>query len=333
MQSKKETYSANLTNIGVGLAFHVAPSNVPINFAFSFAFSLLAGNANIVRIPSREFPQMVLLCEIIKDTLEDPIFEDIRSSTSFISYPVDNALSESFSKIADARVLWGSDQTVRSLKSLGAKLTVRDMIFSDRYSMAIINSDLIINLDQEALEGLAKKFFNDTYLMDQNACSSPSLICWTGNNDKQARAIFWKAVSDSLDTYDIQTIQVVDKFTKLCADAVQLPVIKAELHDRNLTWVELQKNKGLDKVELKGSSGYFYELVLDKLIDVLPYITDKCQTLTYLGQEPKDLRQFVIDQNLRGIDRIVPVGSALDINLVWDGSDFIHTLSRSISIS
>ena len=33
--------------LGRGLCFHVAPANIPINFAFSWVFSLLAGNANI----------------------------------------------------------------------------------------------------------------------------------------------------------------------------------------------------------------------------------------------------------------------------------------------
>ena len=46
LKKLKDGYAQRL---GRGLAFHVAPSNVPMNFAFSFAFSLLAGNGNIVR--------------------------------------------------------------------------------------------------------------------------------------------------------------------------------------------------------------------------------------------------------------------------------------------
>ena len=31
---------------------------------------------------------------------------------------------------------------------------------------------------------ITKKFYNDTYLVDQNACSSPHLILWLGKQDK-----------------------------------------------------------------------------------------------------------------------------------------------------
>jgi hypothetical protein len=35
-------------------------------------------------------------------------------------------------------------------------------------------------------------------------------------------------------------------------------------------------------------------------------------------------------QNLRGIDRVVPVGRAIDMGLVWDGYDIVTSLSREI---
>lgn len=42
---------------GRGVAFHIAPSNVAVNFAFSLAAGLLTGNANIVRLSSKPFPR------------------------------------------------------------------------------------------------------------------------------------------------------------------------------------------------------------------------------------------------------------------------------------
>ena len=54
---KKEFKDGKL-RLGLGLVFHIAPSNVPINFAYTFVFGLLAGNSNIVRLPSNQFPQI-----------------------------------------------------------------------------------------------------------------------------------------------------------------------------------------------------------------------------------------------------------------------------------
>ena len=53
LKKLKENFLDGITRLGRGLAFHITPSNVPINFAFSFAFGLLAGNSNVVRIPSK----------------------------------------------------------------------------------------------------------------------------------------------------------------------------------------------------------------------------------------------------------------------------------------
>ena len=44
------------------------------------------------------------------------------------------------------------------------------------------------------------------------------------------------------------------------------------------------------------------------------------------------LKKFVLANNLKGIDRIVPVGQSLNIGLLWDGYDIVNILSRGIEI-
>lgn len=39
-----------------------------------------------------------------------------------------------------------------------------------------------------------------------------------------------------------------------------------------------------------------------------------------------------VARRLRGIDRIVPIGQAMDIGATWDGCDLVRTLSRVISL-
>ena len=63
--SKKLNY--DLIRVGRGILFHITPSNVPINFAFSFVFGLLTGNCNIVRVPSKTFIQVEIILRIIKN--------------------------------------------------------------------------------------------------------------------------------------------------------------------------------------------------------------------------------------------------------------------------
>ena len=54
------------------------------------------------------------------------------------------------------------------------------------------------------------------------------------------------------------------------------------------------------------------------------------QSLIYYGENPDILRKIVVDNELRGIDRIVPVGKAMDIGPIWDGYDILEMLSRII---
>ena len=46
----------------------------------------------------------------------------------------------------------------------------------------------------------------------------------------------------------------------------------------------------------------------------------------------KHLYDFVLKNRLRGIDRIVPIGQAHEMDLKWDGYDIIKSLSRIIDI-
>ena len=60
--------------IGRGIAFHVAPSNVPINFAVSMTSSLLAGNISIIRVSSKKFMQVDIVVNTINKLLSNEKF-------------------------------------------------------------------------------------------------------------------------------------------------------------------------------------------------------------------------------------------------------------------
>ena len=39
----------------------------------------------------------------------------------------------------------------------------------------------------------------------------------------------------------------------------------------------------------------------------------------------------IADAHLRGIDRIVPIGRAIDIGVVWDGHELVSELTRVVA--
>jgi hypothetical protein len=326
----KEQYKSYLNRLGRGLALHITPSNMPVNFAFSYLFSLLAGNANIVRVPSKNFIQIQIICEALSRVIEE--YPDIKNCTAFISYPADNEITSSFSAIADARIIWGGDATVETIRSLKSKPRCVDVFFPDRYSICIINGEALLNISELEMERLAQLFYNDTYLIDQNACSSPNLILWqNANND--IKEMFWNTVVKiASGKYDLQPAVSIDKYIQFCRDAISYNNIASTKKYENILYRVILSSLACDNLtDLRGKCGYFYEYDLQNIAELAPYINERFQTVTYFGFTPETIKEIVLRHRLRGIDRIVPVGSALDIGLVWDGYDLVNMLSREIA--
>lgn len=328
LRLKNDRAEANAYRLGRGMAFHVAPSNVPVNFAFSFVFGLLAGNVNVVRVPSKPFPQTDIICSAVSLALE--ACPSMRSRVAFVSYPANNAITSSFSQVADARVLWGGDETVAAIRALPCKPRCVDVVFPDRYSIAVLDTMALRKCDEAALAKLAVQFYNDTYLMDQNACSSARLVLWLNGDDRESIERFWQALKDHAElAYNLQGAVVIDKYVQLCEDAIDGRACEKTAFDPVLSRVHLSELPD-DVGSLRGKGGYFYECAIEAFEDVVDLLDEKCQTVTYFGIDAKVLRRAVVFHGARGVDRIVPVGSAMDIDIVWDGYDLVSMLSRTV---
>lgn len=330
MQKKRSWEKRAEKRLGRGLVFHIAPSNVPVNFAFSYAFSLLAGNANLVRLPSRTFPQVEQICRVMQEVLE--FYPEVKIRTAFVQYSAKNEITEQFSSRADARVIWGGDNTITTIRSCKTKPRGIDIVFPDRYSICILDGQAILETDSEKLKKLAEAFYNDTYQMDQNACSSPQIIFWK-HISEAARERFWNVVfAYAKRKYSLQSASCVDKYLKFCQDAVEREEVKRGIYLENVLYrIELGKLP-LDLTALRGSCGYFYEYSIENYQELLRIFTEKFQTITYYGIDPIELQNFIIQNGVRGVDRIVPIGKALDMDVVWDGYHIVEMLSRIVEV-
>jgi hypothetical protein len=326
-----ETHS----RLGLGLVFHIAPSNVPINFAFSYVFSLLAGNANVVRVPTRDFPQTGIVCGAVNKLLADKKYKHIADMTAFVKYRQDDEVTGAFSKKCNARIIWGGDQAINSIRKMPIPERSIEIAFADRYSICAIDADSVLQADGAALNRLAGSFYNDTYLMDQNACSSPHLVVWLGKGAsvREAKQKFWNSVSEvATAKYELQPVNAVDKYVSLCKNAIELDAIaNFTKHGNYLYRLELDSLPA-NMDAFRGQYGFFYEYHAQNMNNIAHLINTKYQTLTYFGLEKAQLLDFVLKNHLSGIDRIVPVGSALDIGVIWDGYDLVRSLSRIIDI-
>ena len=173
---------------------------------------------------------------------------------------------------------------------------------------------------------------DDTYLSDQNACTSPHIVFWTGNSVEKARDIFWGELQKLADErYELQAVQAVGKLDAFCMAAMKNKCrILGEYRKNNLVRVELLE---LDKSirEYRYHSGFFFEYQMRALTDMLGFCDEKCQTISYVGNIGAEIEKAVAEAGVNGVDRIVPVGRTMDFSLAWDGYDLIRTMSRIVA--
>ncbi|MBR1743789.1 MAG: hypothetical protein IJ733_18375, partial [Lachnospiraceae bacterium] len=211
LQLKKRFYhEENVLQFGRGVVFHIAPSNVPVNFAYSLIAGLLSGNANIVRVPSKNFEQIEMITNAIMETLE--VHKEMEEYICLVRYDRDRAINDRLSAICDTRIIWGGDGTIEELRKSPLPPSSTEITFADRYSLAVLDSDQYLELENK--DRIAEEFYNDTYLSDQNACTSPRIVIWTGSKKEEAKQIFWSFLHDLVEKrYDFMPIQAVNKLT------------------------------------------------------------------------------------------------------------------------
>lgn len=328
----QKEHATNSLRLGRGLVFHIAPSNVPVNFAYSLICGLLAGNNNIVRLPGKQFRQVDLIVEALRTLSDDERFDTVSRMVHLIKYERGGIETTTYSALADVRVIWGGDETIRTIRQSPLPPRSYDIAFADRYSVCVLNAISI--LEEPSLDKIVEGFYNDTYLFDQNACSAPQLMVWVGTTDKieKAKEYFWTALQQHVDRkYKLEPILAVDKLSTFYRQAILSDVIKEENKNNNLWRVRLRELSS-DIPQYRCAGGYFSEYSTNDFNDLASIVTTKYQTLAYFGFSKDELQQFVLNNHIKGIDRIVSIGKTTDFSLIWDGYDLITMLSREISI-
>ena len=329
----KEDYVDKYTRMGRGTAFHVCPSNVPVNAFYSFAFGLLAGNRNIVRLPSKGSMSIDIILKALNDLLSEKKYCDLARSNVFIRYDSTTEATLKLSALCDARIIWGGDNTIAKIRKSPIPARTHEITFADRYSFAVIDAASVGRLTESDLKKLAVAFFNDTLQMDQNACSSPHLIIWLNGTEREAKTRFWHALKNYTEQrYALESTQSVDRYTRMLSGFITGPDqhLLTNLAE-SIQRVHLQYLPA-DVDRMRGVYGLFYEYDAVDVSEVAHIVNKKYQTLTYYGLDTKVLSEFVTKNRLSGIDRIVPIGDALNIDTIWDGHDVLRELTRIIDV-
>lgn len=324
----------------LGCVFHVTPANVDTMFVYSWVCSLLIGNCNVVRVSRQESAIKLQLLNILETLFQQPEFTQVAKRNVFVQYEHQQEITAYFSQFADARILWGGDYGIQQIRQIVAKPTTRDISFADRYSVALLNlAHLSANAQHRAqqISELAARLWRDTEPFTQMACSSPKSLLWLGEGaeqhsylDELLQAVNSLAVTQT-EAMELKTQHLVT--AQLTQASGFAP--KVRLSDAIIA-IDLHSNVTLDEtnpvLDWHTGRGCFYVQHIDSIQDVARVVNRRCQTLSVWGVANKDLVKLVNNAPIKGIDRVVPVGQALDFQPVWDGYDLLAQLSRIVTV-
>ncbi|GAB3356390.1 acyl-CoA reductase [Amycolatopsis echigonensis] len=320
-----------------GLVFHVPPANVDTIFVYSWALSALAGNSNVVRVSSRSAGAAEAVLEALNAALEDVSPETaatIRATQRMVTYDRSDEVSGALSLAADLRVIWGGDASVAALRKYPLAPHARDLTFPDRSSFAIASVRGWQEASPERRKAAAEGFYNDSYWFDQAACSSPRAVFWVGDatGARAAGQEFRELLAEVLAAkqHVTEPAMAVQKRVSAYGAAVDGLVSSIRFDGNALATLELADATVMPREWL--GAGTFANASVASLDELVPIVRRKDQTVSQFGFTREELTGFVTALAGRGVDRVVPFGSALTFAGVWDGYDLLSEFSRLVTV-
>jgi hypothetical protein len=335
----------------IGCVVHFTPANVDTMFIYSWIASLLLGNTNIIRVTSQDSQSKMMLLALLNKLFKHPEFEQISARNVFVTYDKQSHFTDELSALADARLIWGGDQSVRLIKQSPSKQNCRDLSFADKWSLSIAN----LNEIEKTNDQYAHLLWRDTQAFYQQACSSPRIVIFVGENIGEnisencaantslIKSVFAKvnllAKEDSDNWRDdtrlnehlvaIQSLSIQSYIEE--NGLLQLDQISAALVE-SITQETMAQHKG---------NGLYYislattvEEALDKLVlsDAQSdhAIAAKVQTISVFGFDKEKLSYVAGSKLGQTSFRVQDQGQALDFSFSWDGYNLLESLSCKI---
>jgi hypothetical protein len=110
-------------------------------------------------------------------------------------------------------------------------------------------------------------------------------------------------------------------------ETVSIPTASNNLVNR----VELSELEDVHRDKHCGL-GLFLEAQCEKLDKMAGFLKRKDQTLVVHGFSRDEIADFLTGNRVKGIDRVVSPGHALDFSVKWDGFDLLRDFCREVDI-
>ncbi len=317
-----------------GRVFHLPPGNVPLQFAYCWAYALVQGNTNIIRLSGRMSTDTEAFCRILREIADELPELRVDEHSLIIGFEHDENLVGAFSEASDVRVIWGGDETIRRIRRVPLPPRAIDLVFPDRSSLCMIRTKACMSLDRSAFQRLVTDFFNDAYSFDQLACASPRLVVWCGKEEESRRCAedFFRMLADHLSEgeYRLSTGSSIERRLFATRSAIDLPVSRIREYSPELLVAEIDSPEGFRGYFCGG--GFFFQAFLDQYSQLGPALSRRDQTLSVFGFSQDEIGAMLSLSGSESVHRVVPIGRALEFGRFWDGYDLLTAFSRWVPV-
>lgn len=312
-----------------GLVVHIAPSNVEILFAYSWAISQLCGCKSIVRLSSSHTEMSKFLVRqifLIAHKLA------VNLNSQFVTYDRENSVAnESLLKNCDVLVVWGGDDTVTQFRKSPLKADSVMISFPDRKSLMILSSNSYLELDENKRDQVASLARRDVSLFGQQACSSPRSVVWIGTAKSREASddFFFRWNSGGSSVLNLTTSELYQRNSFVHELAMDPNFISK--HDFG-EFIVCRVRSFFGTGSNHPGHGLLLETSIDSLAELEQLITSTDQTLAYFGIDRDYIKNTLENFKFNWPRRVVPIGSTADFDSIWDGIDLTQSMLRLVSI-
>jgi hypothetical protein len=314
-----------------GTVFHVPPTNVDTLFLYTLAISLLAGNANLVRISRNAGPATFRIVDLLVRRLSE--HPEVADLVTIVSFDRDPDVLAALSLASDMRMVWGGDAAISAIRSAPLQPHAKELTFPDRISLAAISVPNWRASSEAERRTVVDGLYNDTFWFDQMACSSPVHVVLVGGSEQDAEAVRAEL------SRDLAAVAGT-RYDEVDGQAINKMVDVLRGFDRGMGGLDWVSNSVVtingatmaDAAAIRPGGGFFSTQHVAELADVRQQVVRRIQTLSVFGFASEELIDFAKLVNGSGIDRIVPIGHALDFAAVWDGKDLLMESLRFVTV-
>jgi hypothetical protein len=310
--------------------------NVPTLGFLSLIQGMLTKNINIIKSSS---DSDTLLSELLGQMGEIEPESSISGralveSVAVIRYDrsqieVGNYLSNQ----ADARVFWGSDESVKLLKQLPTGIGTQDIVFPNKTSAIVIGKRALV--ERGKFPGISRKIAADVSIFEQKACASPHTIFLETTDDAIVDA-FAEALKSAL----TQALRSHPKNMPSSTERTAILNLRSEYDMFHRAWYSDGIEFSIlsdDKVKLGppiGNRTIFLRKVKD-LSEIAELITPNVQTIGILTDSDQH-EQLTNLFGAMGTQRFTKLGMMTNFESPWDGynmpQNFVRWTSRQSSV-